>query len=388
MDVYKWMEKKPDKMTVVVSKRQVGKSVLAECLVIKYALEKRCLSCIVEPTLDQSRRVFKEIVNMLQGSGAIHSANATLLNIVFSNGSELLLKSAEQQDNLRGMAISGLLVIDEGAFISDAVYEILFPTVDANNAPIIIFSTPLFKSGMFYNLYMSEDTKSFDWSKYDTSVFLPSAKLEMYRRTYSPMKFRSEYLGLFIDEGGFVFQNIGDCTRNTDFQVTPRYCGIDWATGSESGDYTVVTLSDEENNADMLLIRNMQPMEQIERIADELNARPSLVRVLVEENSIGKVYMDALRRKLKRPSILSGFNTTNDSKRRVIEALASEFEQRHISIPDNEEVTRQLQYYAVEKTKKGYTYNAVNGAHDDVCISLALALEAKRTNTHKYKLSF
>lgn len=389
LDVYNYFNDKPSDITVIKAKRQIGKSILAEILLLKYSLEKnRSISCIVEPTLNQSRRVFKEIITMMNGSNTITSANASLLTIDFVNGSQLLFKSAEQEEGLRGMSISGLLVIDEGAFIQDDIYEILFPTVDAHKAPILILSTPLFKSGYFYNLYTSETTTSFDWSTYDTSVFLSNEKLREYERTLSPLKFRSEYLGLFIDEGGFVFNNIGDCIQKEKPTTTPKYSGIDWAVG-EGGDFTVVTFMDDDKNiTDITLIKNMTPTNQVERIAEEINARPSLTKVLAEKNSIGAVYMDSLKKKLKKPSILQPFITNNDSKRRIIENLATEFDNRGISIPNINEVIKQLQYYAVEKTKNGYTYNGVNGVNDDVVISLALALEAKKTNISKYTISF
>ena len=168
---------------VVKSKRQVGKSCLAALLLIEYALTEKCISVVVEPTQSQSRRLFKQISNMMQGTGLIVSANSQLLTMEFSNGSEILLKSAEQRDALRGFTVSGLLVIDEAAFIQDQIFEILYPTCDANNAPILVISTPLFCSGEFYNLYtrgMSGDkhTKSYNWSKYDTSKYLSKEKLE------------------------------------------------------------------------------------------------------------------------------------------------------------------------------------------------------------------
>ena len=44
---------------VVKSKRQVGKTTMAENILLKVAIEhNRTLSCLVEPTLDQARRVY------------------------------------------------------------------------------------------------------------------------------------------------------------------------------------------------------------------------------------------------------------------------------------------------------------------------------------------
>lgn len=374
---------------VVKSKRQVGKSILAEIAMIFYSLKWVGTSVCVEPTQAQSRRVFKQIVNALQGSGAIKSANATLLTIEFANGSEILFKSAEQRDALRGFTVQNLLVIDEAAFIPSDIFEILYPTTDANNAPILIISTPLFESGEFYEQYMRGmnkelETYSFDWSVYDTSKYLSSEKLEKYRQTLTPLKFQSEYLGLFIAEGSYIFGHFMKCAQTAKPLSAPTYAGIDWASGGE-GDYTVITLMQETEGVrevcDIIAFNNLSPTVQVDKIAEILNAIPTLKMAQVELNSIGTVFYDFLKKKFKK---IKGFQTTNESKRRIIEQLIKAFERGDISIPNNPELIKELQNYAMEKTQKGYTYNGANGVHDDYVLSLAFAYDlfVKGENTN------
>ena len=156
------------KVFIVKAKRQVGKSILAAIELIKFAIEKPSINIIIEPTLTQSRRVFKDIQRWIEPSNLVETFNTSLLEIKFKNGSEIIFKSAEQRDRLRGYTVTGLLVIDEAAFITDDVIDIVFPWVDANNAPVLLISTPLFKSGRFYTLYITglDDktgkSKSFD----------------------------------------------------------------------------------------------------------------------------------------------------------------------------------------------------------------------------------
>ena len=188
---------------VVKSKRQCGKSFLASLILIYFSLNKKdTISILIEPTLNQSRRMFKDITKMLEGSGIIKNANQSLLSIDFINGSEIIFKSAEQYDAIRGYSVSGILIVDEGAFIRDDVYEILFPLRDAHNSPMLVISTPLFCDGYFYRLFTSTNSKSYDWCDYDTSFFLSDEKLEQYRNTLSDLKLRGEYFGLFITYGG------------------------------------------------------------------------------------------------------------------------------------------------------------------------------------------
>ena len=364
---------------VVKSKRQVGKSCLAALLLIEYALKEKCISVVVEPTQAQSRRLFKQISDMMQPTGLLKSANSQLLTMEFSNGSEILFKGAEQRDALRGFTVSGLLVIDEAAFIPDPIFEILYPTCDANNAPILVISTPLFCSGEFYNLYtrgMNGDkhTKSYNWSEYDTSKYLSKEKLEHYRETISSLKFKSEYLGEFISEGSYIFGDINGCIyskRAAD--VKPIYAGIDWGAGN-GGDFTVLMLMDRNGViTDIEAFNDLGPVEQIERIAAIINSKPSIKTVCVEMNSIGSIYYDMLRKAIK--TNIRKFITTNDSKRDIIEQLITAFQTQKVGIPYDEELILELQHYTMEKTTKGYTYNGADGVHDDYVMALALAFD-------------
>lgn len=373
---------------VVKSKRQCGKSFVASLILIYFSLNKKdTISMIVEPTLNQSRRIFKDIVKMLEGSGIIKNANQSLLSIDFINGSEIIFKSAEQYDAIRGYSVSGILIVDEGAFVVDDVYEILFPVRDAHQSPMLVISTPLFCDGYFYRLFTSGNCKAYDWCNYDTSMFLSDDKLEQYRNTLSDLKFRSEYLGQFITDGGYVFKNISKCVlSDSDITGEPVVCGIDWAVGND-GDDTVLSLLDANANAvEFVRLNNMSPVEQISTIVNKLNTLPTLKKVVVEQNSIGNVYLDMLKHKYSRHSIITKFNTTNESKRRIIEQLATAFQNESVHIPNDRELINQLQHYAVEKTKTGYTYNG-QGAHDDYVISLAMAYDAL-TAKSAYCVSF
>lgn len=372
---------------VVVAKRQCGKSFLAALLLIKYALEKTSINIIVEPTLNQSRRIFKQITGMLEGSGLVKNANASLLNIDLVNGSEIIFKSAEQQESLRGMTASGVMVIDEGAFIKDEIYEILFPVTDVHKCPLLIISTPLFTDGYFYKLYVSPNSTSFDWSKYDTSMFLSESKLEEYRNTMSEMKFKSEYLGQFLTEGSYVFGNVTVRVSKEISNKKKVYCGIDWATGS-GGDFTcLIFLNDQREVVDIVSFKDKEPSEQIDLIASIINESRDLKKVQVETNSIGAVYISELKKRVSKRSIIQEFTTTNESKRRIIEQLVTAFERGTIKIPDDKELIRELQHYAVEKLSKGYTYNGVAGYNDDYVMALAFAYDLT-VNNNNYKVSF
>ena len=380
---------------VVKARRQCGKSILAIDLLLYYAFKGRSIGTCLEPTLAQCRRVYKQIINAVGGteSPLLRSANATLLEIEFVNGSQIIFKSAEQRDALRGITVKrSILVIDEAAFIPKEIFEIIYPAVDALRCPVLMISTPQFEDGEFYEKYISGlngnvFTKSYDWAKYDTSALLTPEKLEYYRNTMSPIRFRSEYLAEFITDKSFVF---GDFTKNYGYsQKPPKYAAIDWATGkNEKDDYSCLVLMDEDRVVvDIKFYRVIEPMALVDTLAGVINSTATLINVTVEENSLGEVYRSALKRKMLNKGILKSFLTTNDSKRRIIEQLIKAFSEGDVTIPEEPRLKEQLQHYEIEQTPTGkVTYNAQSGFNDDAVIALALAYDA--ATRYKNKKAF
>ena len=368
---------------VVKAKRQAGKSILAIVALEYFAFKNEgSIGYLLEPTLSQSRRVFKQMVKSLGGeeSPVIKSSNATLLELELFNVSQVIFKSAEQREALRGATVkNSILIIDEGAFIEDDIYFVLDPIVDATKSPVMIISTPLFLSGEFYERYKrgregNKFVKSYDLSEYDTSALLDPEKLEYYRETMSPLKFRSEILGEFIEEGSYIFGDIGKCVDSkAAANAVPVYAGIDWG-GGDGGNSTVLTLISKDRVVrECLRWKDFDSVDLVDVIAEEIIKR-GLKRVQVEKNSIGKTFYDMLKRKVP-AGMLKLFITTNDSKREIIEELIKAFQKGTITIPDDPTLKKQLQHYAQEKTKTGYTYNGADGVEDDYVMSLAFAYD-------------
>lgn len=146
--------------------------------------------------------------------------------------------------------MSGILLIDEGAFIDPDVYDSIFPWTNVHNPLICIVSTPQYKIGNFYDLYLqgldetNPNVQSFDFCNYDTSELLSADKLEFYRKTLPINTFRAHYLGQFIENQGAVFGNFDNCIRKSDDALLPygyTVMGIDWGSG-QGQDYTAITI--------------------------------------------------------------------------------------------------------------------------------------------------
>ena len=376
------------KTYVVVSGRQRGKTRMITAILLMMALQKKSVSMLIEPTIAQSQRIFDELKDSLKGTAVLKKANGMSLIITLCNGSEIHFKSSAQKDGLRGATVSGILVLDEAAFIPDDIVQVILPMVNVHRAPVLMCSTPLFANGYFYQMYCEGLSKNpsvelFEWSldKYDMSMFITEDQYNFYKRTYSQQQFQTEILGKFITDKSFVFGDFTKCIR-TPNNKTVEYIGIDWGTG-QSGDSTVVTMMNSEKEIVKIWETNsLAPTEQLKMIALLINQEKMLKGVLVEMNSIGTVYYDSLMNLVDedKKMLIDGFQTTNDSKRTIIENLITAFNKGDIGIIEDDNLKTQLEHYQIEKTKTGYTYNAPRGMHDDYVMSLAIAYHAACNN--------
>lgn len=381
------------KTVVVKSRRQVGKSVLIANLLLYYAINyKGTKNYVLSPTLKQGKNIYKSIINAISGCGIIKSKNATDLFITLINGSSISIKSAEQKESLRGETCTGILCIDECAYISSEVYNIVKPWCDFHKAVTLMVSTPFVKSGFFWEYYNHGLNKeyncvSIDWSdeKYqdDMDFILPPSKLEEYRKLLPKNVFLTDYLGIFIDDDGTVFTDFKKCIHKNEIKDSDKlYLGIDWAAGVESDDTVIVAFNQYGKQVYLDYFNKLTPTQQIDRIEKFIVQYKNQIAVVQTElNSLGTPLTDFLKNRTQIKTIINkfvGFNTSNSSKNAIVQNLQIAFEQKEIEILEDEKQSRELATYTAEYNAKtrNVSYNAPNGLHDDICIAMMLAYDA------------
>lgn len=382
-DTLDLIEANPGKWFIIKSVRQKsGKTYLLENLLIKTALEKPgSKSFMISPTNAQNLRIFTEISRATVD--LLRKANGSSMLIEFRNGSVIQFRSGESGDSLRGYTVKrgGILAIDEGAFLSREVYEIVMPLVSKEGCTLVVASTPDSMDGMYYSLWSREDgVIRINWSDYINQMYTKE-ELDFYRSVYSDRRFRTEILGEFAVGEGTVFSGIANCVSPV--ELVPKgnlVAGIDFGSGNLR-DSTVITFIDEDLQVIAQCDTNDKPpMEQIDWLARLLlDYKP--VRVLAEKNGLGSVYFDALKQKCP---IVTPWITTNDSKTAIVDDLAAHIEKGRIKFqPKCEKLLEQLQVYRETQSSTGKrVFNAPPGKHDDFVISTALALRARKSGRY------
>ena len=382
-DTLDLIEANPGKWFIIKSVRQKsGKTYLLENLLIKTALEKPgSRSFMISPTNAQNLRIFTEISRAT--IDLLRKANGSSMLIEFRNGSVIQFRSGESGDSLRGYTVKrgGILAIDEGAFLSREVYEIVMPLVSKEGCTLVIASTPDSMDGMYYSLWSREDgVIRINWSDYINQMY-SKEELDFYRSVYSDRRFRTEILGEFAVGEGTVFSGVANCVSPVELiQKGNLVAGIDFGSGNLQ-DSTVITFIDEDLQVIAQYDTNDKPpMEQIDWLARLLlDYKP--VRVLAEKNGLGSVYFDALKQKCP---IVTPWITTNDSKTAIVDDLAAHIEKGRIKFqPKCEKLLEQLQVYKETQSSTGKrVFNAPPGKHDDFVISTALALRARKSGRY------
>lgn len=382
---------------IVKAKRQIGKSFIIINELLRFSINyKGTVNCSLSPTLDQARKIYNGILKATDQTGVIKKKNDSLLEIEFINGSTILFKSAEQRESLRGYTVSGILCIDEAAYITDEVWGIIRPTTDVHQACILIVSTPKFRMGFFFDLFMmglagNPKITSYDLCKFDTSELLPPDQLELYKQMMPKNLYITEILGQFLDSESIVFGDFKDCIGYKEKEYRDLYIGIDWGSGVGSDDTVLVGLNERNEQVILNYFNNKSTAQQVDYIVQFLDKYKSKIKMIVAEtNGIGRPLFDSLRLQLDKKIPMQEFNTTNAEKIRIINRLQVAFEQYQIKLLDDDKQTSELSMYeATVKSNGTVTYNAPIGANDDIVMALMFAMEAKekKNKTGRYKIS-
>ena len=383
------------KELVLAWSRQSGKSVFLEFCCIYFLLKKWANIGYITPQFAHSRKVYSDIIKILEPTGLIKTANASTLQIELINGNRLSFFSAESPTAIRGNSFRGLVVVDEAAFVNDTTSDgqdffnsILMPTCKAYKPKVIYASTPLAKSGTFYTKFMRgqeghphTDTPNKVYSIkatiYDDSL-ITAEEIEEIKNSIPEASFKREFMVEFMDNAMSAFTDYTDkftLKKQIDFNQ-PLWIGVDFhSVGSDS---TIVSLINTDNDVWQIEIKGGLDA-QYRQIANILDKCKKLVIAYMESNSIGKTMTNEIFKLTKQKSKIIEWCTTNESKEIQVGLVQTHLTKDMMHFEEsNKQLKNQFDTfgYAISKTKK-ITYAALSGHHDDRVLSLMIAMQAK-----------
>lgn len=388
-ELYNAVHKPENKYILANYSRQQGKTTIIMCLMIEYLCRKKYNIAYVSPTLKLSKKVFKEMKNLLENTGIITSSNATDLVFTSFNKSTLSFYSSEQSDSIRGTS-NNILIIDEAAFLNEGDegnniwWNILYPTIKVKGEKIIMISTPNGKHGFWFEMISNalRGVKGYKYIKKTiySDGLINKEEIERIKSNYPVNAFKQEYMCEFLDDvitafPGYVEQFI---EYQYDINSKKQWIGLDMSANGE--DNTILTIINEENKTKQYQIAGSLDMKY-RKIADIINSTNNLVGGYLEQNGVGEPMLNEIM-KLIKPNYkqrLKYWLTTNDSKQDMINMLSLAISNKNIWFEDSNKMFFSecgTFTFSLSKTKK-IVYGAKSGFHDDTVMSMALANMAK-----------
>ena len=381
--IYNAANDKEHRIVMCNLSRQQGKTTVVMLLCMKWLTERNQDIIYFTPTFTLAKRIYNNIMKMLPLQ-FVRKANASDLFIEAINGSQLRFFSGEAAQAARGSNCTKL-VIDEAAYIKqeidgqDFYYNIVLPLTKVHCNKIVMISTPKSTFGFYHDLCMQaisgerDDMIYIKRTIYQDSLIKPE-EIEELKKGYPPMAWKCEFECQFISNALSVFPNYDSCFDET---YTTGKCWIGIDPSSVGEDNTILTVINEKNQVKQYKIDGELDAKYAQ-IAKLIN-HYTPIATYIENNSIGEVMANEIKKQLTRKSNFYTFSTTNESKKDYISLIAVAIANNEIHFePDNKLLYSELGTFTYHLTKTGnITYAAVDGKHDDTVTSLGIAMQCK-----------
>lgn len=366
--------------------RQCGKTVFAEMAIIEYLLQPNNYVGYISPSFSQGRKVYSEVVNLLQNTGLIKKQNGTTLTITTITGSTLQFYSIESPTAIRGNTIKGLLVLDEAAFFPDTLTDgsepfssVIMPITKAKKPKILVISTPKGKRGLFYNLYMKAQRaqkgfKALKATIYDDNL-VTDDDIDEIKQLINNIAFQEEFLCEFLDSGLTFFKGFEECFAQYEYDIYDKVQAIGIDLSANGDDDTIVTLINSKHQTKVYKVQGTLDQKYI-RIANIINSTLNLQKVYIEQNGVGQPMLNEIKKLVKNKNIVYEWQTSNSSKTDIIVQLALYISRKDIQFNvDDKMLWEQLSTFVQKYTKTG-KLQFCGISHDDCVMSMAIALQA------------
>jgi hypothetical protein len=285
--------------------RQFGKSTTVAMLAGYFAAHQPNATVIlVVRSARQSEELLKTVAGMLRQfvMGATYSAT----KIELANGSRILALPS-QPHTIRGYA-ADLVVIDEAAYVDDAIWDAVFPMLNAaeGGGRLWMMSTPFRPAGFFYRFWME---KGGDWVRFQVKApdcpRISAAMIAEAKRTFTATQFAREYLCEFAQPATAPYPQ--ELLRNCvvadlpDFLTTPvKYPLLAAPHKARPHAYLGVDFGKEQDPSAMVLVEFvMEPRMTVDAATRAPLYDCGLVVRYVESPTLGTDFLDVGARALQ-----------------------------------------------------------------------------------------
>lgn len=318
--------------------------------------------------------------------------------------------SGKFPEDLEGEAVDGY-GLDECAKMKEQVYDSAKTTTTVTRGPIAGFSTPRGKNWFYKKCMRAKEEMEWSLKKgiTPTKLFITAPSIDNpavtaeavmeAKRSLPDRLFRQYFLAEFIDDGS-VFVGFRDCIEGDEelvfapgrgcFWIDPQarsreengkrvgsdvVIGADWA---KHTDWTVFIAIDYNAPIPKIVgfarfqgLNYTQAVRELYQFAKNFK---SVGIIKHDKTGVGEAIDEMLG---NIPLNCQGVTFNNANKAAMVNSLMLTFERRGLILPNWPEMLAELDAFEVIVSESGnMKYNAPSGMHDDIVISICLAMDA------------
>ena len=223
----------PARFKIIAAGRRFGKSYASIAALAQNARfpNKKCL--YIAPSYRMGKQIiWDDLKAMLREKKWIRKVNESELTITLINGSQIMIRSADNPDSIRGIGVD-FVVIDEAADIpklDDTWKAVIRPTLSDREGSALIIGSPKGRN-YFYDMWNTKDPA---WQSWQFTTLqgenVSAEELESAKRDLDQRTFKQEYMAEWVDFTGLIYYNMGD-ENIIEMPVPPQFVleiGIDF----------------------------------------------------------------------------------------------------------------------------------------------------------------
>ena len=208
--------KSPARFRCLTAGRRFGKTFLLRNQLARFASKPNQNVLYVAPTYRMARDIaWNPLKNKLIELNWVSKINESRLEITLVNGSKIMLKGADNYENLRGGAYN-FICIDEVADIKpEAWTEVLRPTLSAEEPPghALFVGTPKGKSNWFFDIYSMALTHD-NWESFQYTTLeggqVPESEIEDAKNDLDMQTWEQEYCANWVTASNLIYYSFSD----------------------------------------------------------------------------------------------------------------------------------------------------------------------------------
>ncbi len=219
----------PSRFKALVCGRRWGKTFLAVEMLLKASDRRRSVNVYVAPTRLQAKElVWDALKTRFVQLGWRCRPNESELRIKRPNGAQIILKTAERPDRIRGLGIDFIVFDEVGEYKSSDIWtQVVRPALSDKGGSAVFMGTPK-GFNFFYDIYNDAKTRE-NWSAFtfktiDSPFFKTKAgleELEWAKRDLSEKDYRQEYEASFEAHSGRIYYAFDREKNNIEYDYNP-----------------------------------------------------------------------------------------------------------------------------------------------------------------------